>query len=89
MIQIPGKQLQSPMPASEAQLDERPTGNLRVAGSTPAGSAIFFREVWSWNIFYGNFLPSADSRMAVVSFWRNNVHNTGYPLRVLSLRLED
>ena len=32
---------------------------------------------WSWNIFYGHYLPSADSRRAVVSFWRKNVHNTG------------
>ena len=31
----------------------------------------------SWNIFYGHSLPSADSRRAVVSFWRKNVHNTG------------
>ena len=25
---------------------------------------------------YGHSLPSADSRRAVVSFWRKNVHNT-------------
>ena len=31
----------------------------------------------SWNIFYGHSLRSADSRKAVVSFWRKNVHNTG------------
>ena len=37
----------------------------------------FFRGDWSWNIFYGHSLPSADSRRAVVSFWRKNVHNTG------------
>ena len=35
------------------------------------------RGDWSWNIFYGHSLPSADSRRAVVSFWRKNVHNTG------------
>ena len=40
-------------------------------------SATFFRGDWSWNIFYGHSLPSADSRRAVVSFWRKNVHNTG------------
>ena len=39
--------------------------------------ATFFRGDWSWNIFYGHSLPSADSRRAVVSFWRKNVHNTG------------
>ena len=31
----------------------------------------------SVSIFYGHSLPSADSRRAVVSFWRKNVHNTG------------
>ena len=44
-----------------------------------------FMETWSWNIFYGHSLPSADSRRAVVSFWRKNVHNTGKPLTGLSL----
>ena len=43
----------------------------------PPRSATFFRAEWSWNIFYGHSLPSADSRRAVVSFWRKNVHNTG------------
>ena len=43
----------------------------------PPGSATFFRGDWPWNIFYGHSLPSADSRRAVVSFWRKNVHNTG------------
>ena len=51
----------------------------------PPRSATFFRGDWSWNIFYGHSLPSADSRRAVVSFWRKNVHNTGWPLRGLSL----
>ena len=39
--------------------------------------ATFFHGDWSWNIFYGHCLPSADSKRAVVSFWRKNVHNTG------------
>ena len=43
----------------------------------PPRSATFFRGDWSWNIFYGHSLPSADSRRAVVSFWRKKVHNTG------------
>ena len=43
----------------------------------PPRSATFFRGDWSWNIFYGHSLPSADSRRAVVSFWRKNVHSTG------------
>ena len=33
---------------------------------TPLRSATFFRGDWLWNIFYGHFLPSADSRRAVV-----------------------
>ena len=40
----------------------------------PPRAATFFRGDWSWNIFYGHSLPSADSRRAVVSFWRKNVH---------------
>ena len=43
----------------------------------PPRSATFFRGDWSWNIFYGHSLPSADSRRAVVSSWQKNVHNTG------------
>ena len=43
----------------------------------PPRSATFFRGDWSWNTFYSHSLPSADSRRAVVSFWRKNVHNTG------------
>ena len=52
-------------PASVAQSDARPTSDQEAAGSTPAGSAIFFRGDWSWNIFYGHSRPSADSRRAV------------------------
>ena len=44
-------------------------------GFNPAGSTMFFRWGGSWNTSYGNSLPSADSRRAVVSFWRKNVHN--------------
>ena len=32
---------------------------------SPLRSATFFRGDWSWNIFYGHSLPSADSRRAV------------------------
>ena len=48
----------------------------------PPRSATFFRGDWSWNIFYGHSLPSADSRRAVVSFWWKNV-------QILVNRLED
>ena len=51
------------------------TRRLRV--QPPPRSATFFCRDWSWNIFYGHSLPSADSRRAVVSFWQKNVHNTG------------
>ena len=40
-------------------------------------SPTFFPGDWSLNIFYGHSLPSAESRRAVLSFWRKNVHNTG------------
>ena len=43
----------------------------------PTWSATFFRGDWSWETSCGHFLPSAESRRAVVSFWRKNVHNTG------------
>ena len=49
----------------------------------PLRSATFFHGDWSWNIFYGHSLPSADPRRAVVSFWQKNVHNTGKLLRGL------
>ena len=64
-------------PASVAQLEVHPTSDQEIAGSTPAGLATFFCEDWSWNIFYDHFLPSAESRRAVVRFWQKNVHNTG------------
>ena len=43
-------------------------GRSRVRSSRPA---TFFRGDWSWNNFYGYSLPSANSRRAVVSYWRN------------------
>ena len=49
----------------------------RLRVQTPPGRQHSFVEIWSWNIFYGHCLPSADSRRADVSFWQKNVHNTG------------
>ena len=49
----------------------------RIWVQSPPRLVTFFRGDWSWNIFYGHSLSSADSRRAVVSFWRKNVHNTG------------
>ena len=51
----------------------RPTGDQGVAGSTPARLAAFLRG----DLIMKYSLPSADSRRAVVSFWRKNVHNAG------------
>ena len=52
---------------SVAQSGSHPTGDQ-------SGPAIFFNEDWSWNIFYGQSLPTADSRKAAASFWRKNAH---------------
>ena len=53
------------------------TGDQEVMISAPTEVG----NIFSWrliiNIFCGHSLPSADSRRAVVSFWRKNVHNTG------------
>ena len=56
----------------------RPTGDQEVAGSTPAEVG----NILSWRLIMKYFLRSfypfpPDSRRAVVSFWRKNVHNTG------------
>ena len=52
-----------------AELDALQTGDQEVAGSTPAGSAIFFFGDRSQNIFCSHSLSSTDSGRAVVSFW--------------------
>ena len=67
--------LKSPQLAWVAQLNVCLTVEQAFAGLTPGESATFFCGDWSWNIFYGHSLHSADSRMAVVSFWQKNVHN--------------
>ena len=53
------------------------TADQEVADSTPIGSATFFRGNSIMEYFYGDSLPSANSRRALVSFWRKNVHITG------------
>ena len=39
-----------------------------------AGSILTSGNILSWRLVYGHSLPSADSRRAVVSYWRKNVH---------------
>ena len=63
-------------PASVAQLDARPTGDQEAAGRPRRGRRHSFMEI-DHEIFSTVILPSADSGRAVVSFWRNNVHDTG------------
>ena len=46
------------------QLDKHPSGDEEVAGSTPARLATFFHGDLIMKYFYGNSLPSADSRRA-------------------------
>ena len=41
------------------------------AAPSPAHS---FVETWLWKNFYGHSPSSADSRRAVISYWRKNVH---------------
>ena len=48
------------MLALVAELDAPTTGDQEVTASTPADSATFIRQDWSWNIFYGHSLPSAE-----------------------------
>ena len=45
------------LPASVAQLDARLTGDQEVAGSTPAGSATFFRGDLIMKYFLQSFSP--------------------------------
>ena len=58
-----------------AKLDARQTGDKEVRGSTPAGLAAFFHEIFS-NIILSIPLIQGHTR-AVVSFRRKNVHTTG------------
>ena len=60
------------MPGAVAWSDAHPLvyGQSQVQSSC---QATFFHGVRSWNNLYGHPLPSADSRRAVVSYWRKNV----------------
>ena len=52
-----------------------PGPGVQVAGSIVGSGHIAFVEIWSWNYFYGHFLPTADSSRS----WRKYGHSTGYP----------
>ena len=68
-----------------AQSNARPVlRRSRVRSSRPA---TFFCGDWSRNNFYGHSLPSADSRRAVVSYWRKNVHEVPLSTGKLPRRL--
>ena len=63
--------------------DAHPASHRRSRVWFPLGLATFFCGDWSWNIFYGHSLPSADySRRAVVRFWLKNA-------QILVNRLEE
>ena len=49
------------------------TGGQGIGGSVSC-PVTFFCGDWSWNVFYGHSLPSADLRRAVVNFWQKNAH---------------
>ena len=69
------------LPASVAQLTARPTSGGCGFEPRRVGNILSWR--FDHEIFSTVILPSADSRRAVVRFWRKNVHNT------LVNRLED
>ena len=60
---------------------------MRLRARSLPGPAIFFRRDKSWNIFYGQSLSSAESRMAVVSFYfgERMCTSIGKPLRGIRL----
>ena len=64
-------------PASVAQLDAPSDWRPRGHRFNPAevGNILSWRLIMKY--FYGYSLPSTNSRRAIVSFWRKNVHNTG------------
>ena len=66
-------------PRKQAYLAAHSTGDQEVAGLTPRDHGDLIMKYFLWSF------PSADSRRAVVSFRRKNAHNTGEPLRGLSL----
>ena len=64
-------------PASVASFDALSDWRPGVTGSIPAevGNILSWRLIMEY--FLWSFSPFPDSRRAVVSFWRKNMHNTG------------
>ena len=55
---------------------DAPTCIQEVLGLILRSGHISFVEIWSWNNFYGHFLPIADTSRAVVSYWQKCGHLT-------------
>ena len=60
-------------PGVVARSEACPLGMQAAPNSIPT-SGTFFRGDLVMKKFYGHSLSSADSRRAVVSYWRKNVH---------------
>ena len=69
----PSNPLPANLPASVACPAARLTSGQGIGGSISC-PVTFFCGDWSWTVFYGHSLPSADLRRAVVSFWQKNAH---------------
>ena len=61
----------------EAPVTFAPAGAMTPSAEFLSSVCKYFENAVFEHIFYGHSLPSADSRRAVVSFWRKNVHSTG------------
>ena len=57
-------------------ISRQPPGYQEVAGLTPARSATFFRGDLIMKYFLWSFSPFGGFKKTLVSFWRDNVHNT-------------
>ena len=74
-----------------AQLDSRPTGDQKVAGSTPAGSATFFRGDLSFTVILSlpliqeGQLPVSGERMCTILV--NHLDDRACPVKVLLSKL--
>ena len=65
-----------PQSSEPGRLPQSGASQLRIKGSLVRAPVRphSFVEIWSWKHFYDHSHPSADSRRAVVSYWRKNGH---------------